>query len=101
MLYLIFDSQGNVDQSSNHNNFLSTLHSAFKVIIKHAFFPLPLSSGVVLSPQRGAAADPSLRPGQSMTAGQGQAVSQGQYKCLELSDKDHQENRTGERPKSF
>ncbi|KAI3358497.1 hypothetical protein L3Q82_014916, partial [Scortum barcoo] len=65
------------------------------------FFPLPLPSGVVLSPQRGAAAgaesipDPSLKPGQSMTEGQGQAVSQGQYKCLELPDKDHQENRTG------
>ncbi|XP_034747372.1 calcitonin gene-related peptide type 1 receptor isoform X3 [Etheostoma cragini] len=39
--------------------------------------------------------DPSLRPGNSMTDGQSQAVSQGQYECLELSNKDHQENRTG------
>ncbi|XP_044026958.1 uncharacterized protein calcr isoform X2 [Siniperca chuatsi] len=39
--------------------------------------------------------DPLLKPGQSMTEGQSQAVSQGQYKCLELSNKDHQENRTG------
>ncbi|XP_033493341.1 calcitonin gene-related peptide type 1 receptor [Epinephelus lanceolatus] len=39
--------------------------------------------------------DPSLRPGHSMTDEQGQALSQGQYKCLELSKKDHQENRTG------
>ncbi|TDH04291.1 hypothetical protein EPR50_G00150160 [Perca flavescens] len=39
--------------------------------------------------------DPSLRPGNSMTDGQNQAVSQGQYKCLELSSKDYQENRTG------
>ncbi|XP_067467309.1 calcitonin gene-related peptide type 1 receptor [Thunnus thynnus] len=39
--------------------------------------------------------DPSLRPGQSIVEGWGQAVSQGQYKCLELSNKDHQQNRTG------
>ncbi|XP_045915119.1 calcitonin gene-related peptide type 1 receptor [Micropterus dolomieu] len=39
--------------------------------------------------------DPSLRPGQSMTEGQAQAVSQGQYKCLELSNQYLQENRTG------
>ncbi|XP_032390824.1 calcitonin gene-related peptide type 1 receptor isoform X3 [Etheostoma spectabile] len=39
--------------------------------------------------------DPSLRPGNSMTDGQSQAVSQGQYECLELSNKDHQANRTG------
>ncbi|XP_037651422.1 calcitonin gene-related peptide type 1 receptor [Sebastes umbrosus] len=39
--------------------------------------------------------DPSLRPGRSVTDGQDQAVSQGQYKCLELSYKEHQENRTG------
>ncbi|XP_056256066.1 calcitonin gene-related peptide type 1 receptor isoform X1 [Seriola aureovittata] len=39
--------------------------------------------------------DPSLTPGQSMIEGQSQAVSQGQYKCLELSNKDHQEKRTG------
>uniref|UniRef100_UPI0037E8E2E8 calcitonin gene-related peptide type 1 receptor n=1 Tax=Semicossyphus pulcher TaxID=241346 RepID=UPI0037E8E2E8 len=39
--------------------------------------------------------DSSLRTEPSMTEGQGQAVSQGQYKCLELSNKDHQENRTG------
>ncbi|XP_070840424.1 calcitonin gene-related peptide type 1 receptor isoform X2 [Chaetodon trifascialis] len=37
--------------------------------------------------------DPSLRPGQSMT--EGQAVSQAQFKCLQLSNKDHQGNRTG------
>ncbi|XP_076610985.1 calcitonin gene-related peptide type 1 receptor isoform X3 [Chaetodon auriga] len=37
--------------------------------------------------------DPSLRPGQSMT--DGQAVSQAQFKCLQLSNKDHQGNRTG------
>lgn len=30
-----------------------------------------------------------------------QAVSQGQFKCLQLSNKDHQENRTGEKLKSF
>ncbi|KAG7245038.1 hypothetical protein INR49_023604 [Caranx melampygus] len=39
--------------------------------------------------------DPSLRPGQGTTEGQSQAASQGQYKCLELSNKDHHENRTG------
>ena len=61
----------------------------------------------MLSPQRRVAggaesiSDPSLGPGHSVTDGQGQAVSQGQYKCLELSHKEHQENRTGERPKSF
>ncbi|GLD57835.1 calcitonin gene-related peptide type 1 receptor-like protein, partial [Lates japonicus] len=43
----------------------------------------------------GPISDPSLRPGQSMTEGQSQAASHGQYKCLELSNKDHQENRTG------
>ncbi|KAK2830252.1 hypothetical protein Q5P01_018183 [Channa striata] len=39
--------------------------------------------------------DPSLRPGQTMTEGESQVVSQGQYKCLEVSNKDHQGNRTG------
>ncbi|KAI4817946.1 hypothetical protein KUCAC02_011315, partial [Chaenocephalus aceratus] len=39
--------------------------------------------------------DPSLRPGLSLTDGQDQAVSQGQYKCLKLSNRDQQENRTG------
>ncbi|XP_059205628.1 calcitonin gene-related peptide type 1 receptor isoform X1 [Centropristis striata] len=69
--------------------------------MRHVFFPLPLTSYVVLSPQRSVAggaesiSDPSLRPGHSMTDGQGQAMSLGQYKCLELSNKDHQENRTG------
>ncbi|XP_050922100.1 calcitonin gene-related peptide type 1 receptor isoform X2 [Lates calcarifer] len=43
----------------------------------------------------GPISDPSLRPGQSMTEGQSQAASHSQYKCLELSNKDHQENRTG------
>ncbi|XP_020487357.2 calcitonin gene-related peptide type 1 receptor [Labrus bergylta] len=38
--------------------------------------------------------DPLLRTGQSMTEGQERAVSQDQYKCLELSNKHHQENRT-------
>ncbi|XP_031709618.1 calcitonin gene-related peptide type 1 receptor [Anarrhichthys ocellatus] len=38
--------------------------------------------------------DPSLRPGHSMTDGHGQTLSKGQYKCLELSHKDHQDNRT-------
>ncbi len=61
--------------------------------------------GVVLSPQRRAAAgaqsvsDPLLRPGQSLI--EGRAVSQGQYKCLQLFNKDHKENRTGECPRSF
>jgi len=41
--------------------------------------------------------DPSVIPGPSIVEGQSeQALSQGQYKCLELSNKDHQENRTGE-----
>ncbi|XP_069550660.1 calcitonin gene-related peptide type 1 receptor isoform X4 [Brachyistius frenatus] len=40
--------------------------------------------------------DPLLSPGQSFAEGQSeQALSQGQYKCLELSKKDHRENRTG------
>ncbi|CAJ1083916.1 calcitonin gene-related peptide type 1 receptor [Xyrichtys novacula] len=39
--------------------------------------------------------DSSLRTRQSVTEGQGQAVSQGHNKCLGLSNKDHQENRTG------
>ncbi|XP_071356798.1 calcitonin gene-related peptide type 1 receptor [Trachinotus anak] len=39
--------------------------------------------------------DSSLRPGQRMTEGQSQVVSQGQYKCLELSNKHQQENKTG------
>ncbi|KAK2921196.1 calcitonin gene-related peptide type 1 receptor isoform X1 [Channa argus] len=39
--------------------------------------------------------DPSLRLGQSMTEGESQMVSQRQYKCLELSNKDYQENRNG------
>ncbi|XP_034096749.1 calcitonin gene-related peptide type 1 receptor isoform X1 [Gymnodraco acuticeps] len=39
--------------------------------------------------------DPSLRPGLSLTDGQDQAVSQDQYKCLKLSNRDQQENRTG------
>ncbi|XP_034401358.1 LOW QUALITY PROTEIN: calcitonin gene-related peptide type 1 receptor [Cyclopterus lumpus] len=39
--------------------------------------------------------DPSLRPGHSMTDGPGQMLSNGQYKCLELSHKEHQDNRTG------
>uniref|UniRef100_A0A3Q3K508 Calcitonin gene-related peptide type 1 receptor n=1 Tax=Monopterus albus TaxID=43700 RepID=A0A3Q3K508_MONAL len=62
----------------------------------------PLTSSAVLSLQRRAAAadtepvsDASHSPGKSMTEGQSQAVSQGQYKCLELSNKDHPENRTG------
>ncbi|KAM6903819.1 calcitonin gene-related peptide type 1 receptor [Lycodopsis pacificus] len=38
--------------------------------------------------------DPSLRPGHSMTDGHGQTLSMGQFKCLELSHKDHQDNRT-------
>lgn len=55
---------------------------------------------LVLSPQPRAAADaesisePSLRPGQKVT--EGQAESRGQYKCVDWSNKDHQENRTGE-----
>nr|XP_020469780.1 calcitonin receptor isoform X1 [Monopterus albus] len=55
----------------------------------------------VLLVRRAAAADTepvsdaSHSPGKSMTEGQSQAVSQGQYKCLELSNKDHPENRTG------
>ncbi|XP_034561232.1 calcitonin gene-related peptide type 1 receptor [Notolabrus celidotus] len=39
--------------------------------------------------------EPSLRTRQSMTEGQGKAVSLGQYKCLEVSNKDHQENQNG------
>uniref|UniRef100_A0A8D3AQD0 Calcitonin gene-related peptide type 1 receptor n=1 Tax=Scophthalmus maximus TaxID=52904 RepID=A0A8D3AQD0_SCOMX len=39
--------------------------------------------------------DTSLSPGQSMTDGPSQAVSQGQYQCLQLSNKNHQHNRTG------
>ncbi|XP_074542991.1 calcitonin gene-related peptide type 1 receptor [Halichoeres trimaculatus] len=39
--------------------------------------------------------DSSLRTGQSMSEGEVEAVSQGQHKCLEVSNKDHQENRTG------
>ncbi|CAB1443087.1 unnamed protein product [Pleuronectes platessa] len=38
--------------------------------------------------------DPSLRRGQSMTEGQSPAVSQGQYQCLQPSNKDRQDNRT-------
>uniref|UniRef100_A0A669B2V9 Calcitonin gene-related peptide type 1 receptor n=1 Tax=Oreochromis niloticus TaxID=8128 RepID=A0A669B2V9_ORENI len=42
--------------------------------------------------------DPSLSPQQSIIEGQSvQALSQGQYKCLELSRKGRQENRTGVR----
>ncbi|KAF3833758.1 hypothetical protein F7725_024962 [Dissostichus mawsoni] len=64
-------------------------------------FPPPFFSPLVLSPQRSVAgvaesiSDPSLRPGLSLTDGQDQAVSQGQYKCLKLSNRDQQENRTG------
>ncbi|XP_026156121.1 calcitonin gene-related peptide type 1 receptor [Mastacembelus armatus] len=41
--------------------------------------------------------EPLPRPEKGMIDGQSQsqALSQGQYKCLELSNKDHQENRTG------
>ncbi|KAM9737814.1 calcitonin gene-related peptide type 1 receptor isoform 1-T1 [Menidia menidia] len=39
--------------------------------------------------------DPSVSPGRSTVGQSEQAVSQGQYTCLELSKKDHQENRTG------
>ncbi|KAM4539366.1 calcitonin gene-related peptide type 1 receptor isoform 1-T2 [Odontesthes bonariensis] len=40
--------------------------------------------------------DPSVIPGPSIAEGQSaQPLSQGQYKCLELSNKDHQENRAG------
>ncbi|KAM4631513.1 calcitonin gene-related peptide type 1 receptor [Polymixia lowei] len=39
--------------------------------------------------------DTSLRPGQNVVEGQSQAASQGQYKCLELSNKDRPRNRTG------
>ncbi|XP_065327113.1 calcitonin gene-related peptide type 1 receptor isoform X1 [Pelmatolapia mariae] len=42
--------------------------------------------------------DPSLSPQQSIIEGQSvQALSQGQYKCLELSRKGRQDNRTGVR----
>uniref|UniRef100_A0AAX7T429 Calcitonin gene-related peptide type 1 receptor n=1 Tax=Astatotilapia calliptera TaxID=8154 RepID=A0AAX7T429_ASTCA len=42
--------------------------------------------------------DPSLSPQQSIVEGQSvQALSQGQYKCLELSRKGRQESRTGVR----
>ncbi|XP_051245804.1 calcitonin gene-related peptide type 1 receptor isoform X1 [Dicentrarchus labrax] len=79
------------------NNSPSTLHIVFQVRIKHVVFPL--TSGVVFSPQHRTVAgaesisDPSHRPGKSLT--EGEAMSQGQYRCLELSNKDHQENRTG------
>ncbi|XP_039977702.1 calcitonin gene-related peptide type 1 receptor [Xiphias gladius] len=39
--------------------------------------------------------DPSLRPGQGITEGQRQVVNQAKYKCVELSNKDRPENRTG------
>ncbi|XP_056154273.1 calcitonin gene-related peptide type 1 receptor [Lampris incognitus] len=39
--------------------------------------------------------DTSVKPAENITEGQGQAVSQGQYKCLELSNKDRLHNRTG------
>ncbi|XP_058475536.1 calcitonin gene-related peptide type 1 receptor [Solea solea] len=39
--------------------------------------------------------EPSLRPGQQMTEGPSPALSQSQYRCLELSNKDQQDNRTG------
>ncbi|KAG7501002.1 calcitonin receptor [Solea senegalensis] len=39
--------------------------------------------------------EPSLRPGQQMTEGPSPAVSQSQYRCLELSNKDQQDNTTG------
>ncbi|XP_054461399.1 calcitonin gene-related peptide type 1 receptor [Anoplopoma fimbria] len=39
--------------------------------------------------------DPSISPGHSMTDGHDQPLSKGQYKCLELTHKDHQDNRTG------
>lgn len=60
---------------------------------------------LVLSPQHRVVAatesvsDSSLSPGQNMT--EGQAMSRGHYKCAELSNKDHRENRTGERLKSL
>uniref|UniRef100_A0A3Q3XP77 Calcitonin gene-related peptide type 1 receptor n=1 Tax=Mola mola TaxID=94237 RepID=A0A3Q3XP77_MOLML len=57
------------------------------------------SSHLWLSPQHRAVAgsdsvsDPLLSPVQNVT--EGQAVSQGQCRCLELSNKEHQQNRTG------
>ncbi|KAM3858431.1 calcitonin gene-related peptide type 1 receptor [Diretmus argenteus] len=39
--------------------------------------------------------DTSLRSGQSIMEGLGRAVSQGQYKCLDLSNKEQPRNRTG------
>lgn len=111
MLYLIFYSQGECRSeqqpaNTHKHTHLLPLFTLVQVSIRHGFFPPPLTSSVVLSLQCKAAAgtgpisDPSLRPGQSMTEGQSQAASHSQYKCLELSNKDHQENRTGERPKS-
>ena len=112
-LFFIWQSREcrSVQQAQNKythtTNSLSTLHTVCQVSIQWVFFSLPLTSCVLLSPQRRVAggaesiSDPSLRPGNSMTDGQNQAVSQGQYKCLELSSKDYQENRTGERAKSF
>ncbi|XP_069032215.1 calcitonin gene-related peptide type 1 receptor isoform X3 [Embiotoca jacksoni] len=56
------------------------------------WFLLVRRAAVVTEPT----SDPSLSPGQSFAEGQSeQALSQGQYKCLELSKKDHRENRTG------
>ncbi|XP_030267064.1 calcitonin gene-related peptide type 1 receptor [Sparus aurata] len=52
---------------------------------------------VLLVPRAAADAEsisePSLRPGQKVT--EGQTESRGQYKCVDWSNKDHQENRTG------
>ncbi|XP_036949979.1 calcitonin gene-related peptide type 1 receptor isoform X2 [Acanthopagrus latus] len=52
---------------------------------------------VLLVPRAAADAEsvsePSVRPGQKVT--EGQAESRGQYKCVDWSNKDHQENRTG------
>lgn len=75
----------------------------FKVSTKHVDFPLLLIFGVVLSSQcrvtsdADSISDTLLRPEYSMT--EEPMVSQAQYKCLEMSNKDHQGNRTGEKPK--
>lgn len=85
---------------SDTNNSQSSFHIVFQVGLKHTFLSLPFIFGVMSSSQHSvvegteSVSDPLLSPGQSMT--EGQAMSQGQYKCLELSNKDHQENRTGE-----
>lgn len=70
-------------------------------------FPRPslLLVVLVLSPQHRvveateSVSDSSLSLGQNRT--EGQAMSRGHYKCVELSNKDHRENRTGERLKSL